>query len=135
MNTGIAQDKHNNIKKHIDYGLHNYRVSGNSECGLKISKKGNISIIDDREDLDDSDNSFNSYIKAPEDKDKKKGVSIKDSLTVYSAEFFSYVQHNPILFYFYKAFITYDILESGALDILDEHSDNSIGCYMTSYAI
>ena len=94
--------KHNDINKHIDYGLHNYRASRHGECGIKISKKSNMNVIDEGEDSDVSDNSLDSCIETLEDKEKKKGVSKKDSLTVFSTKFFSYVQYNPVLFYFYK---------------------------------
>ena len=44
------------------------------------------------------------------------------------------MQHNPILFYFYKAFNTYYILENWASNILDKHSSNSIGFGIILYA-
>ena len=39
---------------------------------------------------------------------------------------------NITLFYFHTAFITYDLLESCALDISNEHADNSLNCGNTS---
>ena len=44
------------------------------------------------------------------------------------------MQYNPILFYFYKAFITYDILESCTSDMPDKYLGNSMGCGMIAYA-
>ena len=57
-----------------------------------------MTVIDEEEDSDDSDNNLDSHIKTLEDKDKKKGVSKKDSLTVYSTDFLAMC--NIILFYF-----------------------------------
>ena len=52
--------------------LHNYRASENSEYRIKISKKDNMIVINEGEDLDASDNSLDSSIKNLEDKDKKR---------------------------------------------------------------
>ena len=64
----------------------------------KIIKKGNAAAIDERDDSGGSESSLDSHIALGTDKEKNKGVLKKDNLTVFSTDFFSYVQHNPILF-------------------------------------
>ena len=67
-----------------------------------------MSVINEGEDSDASDNSLDSCIKTPEDKEKKKEYK-KDSLTMYSTDFFSYMQYNPILFYFFTKLLLHII--------------------------
>ena len=97
-------DKYNDIKRIIDKVLNDYCISGQGECGLKKIKD---CIIDDNSD----DNSFSSFENDLDNrKVRKKGVSKEESLKVYSSQFFSFVKHNPISFYFYIAFAKYEIL-------------------------
>ena len=60
------------LKKHINYELHNYRALENGECGIIISKKGNISVINKKEDSDTRYNSLDSCIEILEDKNRKR---------------------------------------------------------------
>ena len=50
----------------------NYRASENSEWGIKISKKRNMTIINKGEDLDNSNNSLYSCIQTLEEDKKRK---------------------------------------------------------------
>ena len=98
MNVGIAKAKCNDVKKLIDCALHNFRRSGNGDGGIKSSGTAPGDAIDEAFDDErvDSLESFNEN--SP--KKARKGVSKVESLTVYSSDFFSFANHNPILFYF-----------------------------------
>ena len=130
MNAGIAKAKYNDLKKLIDYALHNFRRSGNGDGGLKSSGATIGDAIDEVFE-DESVDSLESFQNSP--KKARKGVSKIESLTVYSSDFFSFANYNAILFYFYTAFIKYDLLESCASDMEDEHAGNSMECSSASH--
>ena len=105
------------MKKHIDFALHNFCASGQGDSGKKRNNNA------DDNDNDDSYNSLDSVEVVWND--NKKGISKEYSLKVYSSNFFSFVKHNPVLFYFYTAMIIYNLLESCSSDMDDKYAENS----------
>ena len=54
-------------------------------------------------------------------------------MKVYSSQFFSFVNNNPISFYFCTAFVKHEILESCSSDMLENHADSWKACGTSSY--
>ena len=117
------------MKKIIDKALIDYRASGQGEGGLSDMDNIGSSNEDDDDSLSSLENDCNKKY------DTTKGVSKVDSLKKYSAEFFSFVNHNPVAFYFYIAFVKYDMLESCSSDMSDEHAGSSKVCKSAGYGI
>ena len=49
-------------------------------------------------------------------------------MKVYSSQFFSFIKHNSISFYIYKAFVKHEILESYSSDMSENHTGSSKVC-------
>lgn len=104
-------------------------MSGQGDCGLKSDDDCAIDILKDDDSLSSSENNFS------EKKSRKKGESKEESLKTHSSQFFSFVNHNPVAFYFCTVFVKYKILESYSSDMSDDHSGGSKGCKSVGYGI